>query len=194
MTRSARASLIGLFAVYLVLLVWAILWKLGVPYVGGSPDPVKLVPFVSTDTFGPSAPREVAANVALFVPFGLYLGLLAPTWSWWKSAAVVAGASLALEVAQSVLAVGAPDVSDVVANTAGSLVGIGALALARRWNPSRTLTVMARACAIGTGLAVVAVGTFLASPLHHAPPQDVGPLRWLIPSGDQGWSLSPSGR
>ena len=45
---------------------------------------------------------------------------------------MVAGASLGLEVAQYVLAVGSSDITDVVVNTAGGLAGIGLLALARR--------------------------------------------------------------
>ena len=120
-------------SVYLVLLAWVVLWKLEVPWVGEAGERiVKLVPFVATGDAGASTPFEVVANLALFVPFGVYLGLLAPSWPWWKVAGTVAAVSLALEVAQYVLAVGSSDLTDVVVNTAGGVVGLGLVALARR--------------------------------------------------------------
>jgi hypothetical protein len=71
------------------------------------------------------------------------------------------------------LAVGSSDVTDLVVNTAGGLAGIGLLALARRRLQARTATVMTRVCLIGTVLALLASGTFVASPLRYAPPRDV---------------------
>ena len=124
----ARSRLAALFVVYLALLVWTVLWKLEVPWVGGD-RMVKLVPFVATDGAGASAPLEVVVNLLLFVPFGLYLGLLVPARRWWALAGVVAGSSLALEVGQYVLAVGRSDTTDVVVNTAGGLVGLGLAAV-----------------------------------------------------------------
>ena len=162
-----RTRLVALFAVYLVLLGWVVLWKLEVPWVGEAGwRIVKLVPFVATDSAGASTRFDVVANLALFVPFGLYLGLLAPSWRWWRAAATFAAASLGLEVAQYVLAVGSSDLTDVVVNTAGGLVG---LAVARRVSAAA----LTRACAIGTVLAVLAGALVVASPLRFGPPQDV---------------------
>lgn len=163
-----------LFAVYLILLTWVVLWKLELPYVGvGALREVKLVPFVPSTGYGASAPVEVVANVVLFVPFGLYLGLLAPAWRWWKVAGVLAGASLVLEVAQYSLILGSSDITDLVVNTAGGLAGLGLLARARRRLQERTGAVMTRVCAIGTVLSLLAVGIFVVSPVHYAPLRDV---------------------
>ena len=134
---------------------------------------VKLVPFVATSDAGASTPFDVVANLALFVPFGLYLGLLAPSWPWWKAAGAVAAASLGLEVAQYVLAVGSSDLTDVVVNTAGGLAGLGLLALAQRRLGARTAAVLTRACTIGTVLAVLAGALVVASPMRFGPPEDV---------------------
>ena len=177
MTRpSARSrSLVVLFAVYLVLLVWTVLCKLEVPWVGGD-TMVKLVPFVRTHEAGPSAPVEVVVNLALFVPFGVYLGLLAPSRPWWSAVIVMAGASLALEVAQYVLAVGRSDTTDVIANTAGGLAGLGLLALARRGLAARTTTVMLRVCSVGTVLVLLCGGLYAVSPWQPVHVRDVGPL------------------
>jgi glycopeptide antibiotics resistance protein len=171
--EGGRVLLVVLFVVYLALLGWIVLWKLEVPYVGGGAlRLIKLVPFVPSAGAGASEPFEVVANGLLFVPFGLYLGLLAPSWPWWKAAGTIAGASLVLEVTQYVLALGSSDVTDLVVNTAGGLAGIGLLALARRGLRARTATVMTRICSIGTVLALLATGIFVASPLRYGPPRD----------------------
>ncbi|HYJ51136.1 MAG TPA: VanZ family protein, partial [Microbacterium sp.] len=77
----ARALLVVPFVAYLVLLVWIVLWKLEIPWIGEAaliPRPIKLVPFLPSADADASAPIEVVINLLLFVPFGLYLGLLAP--------------------------------------------------------------------------------------------------------------------
>lgn len=171
--EGGHVLLVVLFVVYLVLLGWIVLWKLEVPYVGGGAlRLIKLVPFVPSAGAGASAPFEAVVNSVLFVPFGVYLGLVAQSWRWWKAAAVIAAASLALEVAQYVLALGSSDVTDLILNTAGGLAGFGLLALARRRLRARTARVMTRVCSIGTVLALLAIGIFLASPIRYAPPRE----------------------
>ena len=174
-TRARTATqLRALFVVYLALLVWVVLWKLEAPW---DAEPggriVKLVPFVATSGAGASTPFDVVANLLLFLPFGLYLGLLAPAWRWWKVAGAAATVSVALELMQYVLAVGSSDLTDVVVNTAGAVTGLGLLAVTRRRLRTRTATVMTRACAIGTVLAVLASVVVVASPLRYGPPRDV---------------------
>ncbi|RXZ72466.1 VanZ family protein [Agromyces albus] len=169
-----RGVLVALFVAYLALLTWIVLWKLQVPYVGeGALRHIKLVPFVPTAEDGASDPLEVVANVVLFLPFGVYLGLLAPFWPWWKLAGVVAGSSLALEVTQWLLSVGSCDITDLVVNTAGGLAGLGLLVLTRHRLRHRTGTVMTRVCSIGTVIFLLAAGIFIASPVHYAPMRDV---------------------
>ncbi|WP_245993158.1 VanZ family protein [Xylanimonas allomyrinae] len=172
--RRVTPRLTVLFAIYLALLVWTVLWKLDVPWTGTTQRTVKLVPFVASGGHGASQPFEVAMNLLLFVPAGLYLGLLAPAWRWWKVIGAVAGASLGLETAQFVLAVGSSDVTDVVANTAGGLAGLCLLALARRRLGRRTATVLVRACAVATVLALLASAAFVASPVRLGGPPPGG--------------------
>ena len=169
-TRRVRGLLWVLFALYVAMLVWVVVWKLEVPHIGrGGIREVKLVPFAPDACDGASAPSEVVANVLLFIPFGVYLGLLAPTWPWWRIAGTIAAASLALEVVQYALAVGSADTTDLVTNTAGGLAGLGLLALARRRLEARTVTAVTRVCAVLTVLALLAIAVFVASPLRFAP-------------------------
>lgn len=170
-----RAYLVALFVLYLALLVWTVLWKLDVPWIGGD-RMVKLVPFASTGGAGASAPLEVVVNLVLFIPFGLYLGLLAPALPWRTAAGAVAGASLALEVTQYVLAVGRSDTTDVIVNTIGGLAGLALLALARhRLGPGSAKVVM-QVCSIGTAVALLSAGLYLVSPVRFVHVRDVGPL------------------
>ena len=151
--RPGGNALVVLFVVYLVLLAWAVVWKLDVPYVGEAallPRPIKLIPFVPSAEAGASAPLESIANFLLFVPFGVYLGLLVPTWRWWTWTAVLLGASLVLEATQHVLSTGSFDTTDLIVNTPGGLAGIGLLALVRGRLQARTAVVMSRVCLIGT--------------------------------------------
>jgi glycopeptide antibiotics resistance protein len=131
-TRS-RLVVAVLFTGYLILLAWLVLFKMHAPFVGAAGmRHIKLVPFVRADGFGASDPLEVAGNIVVFVPFGVCLPFLAAAWSRRRMVAVIAAASLILEVTQYVLAVGSSDVSDVISNTAGGCIGMALVALAGR--------------------------------------------------------------
>lgn len=167
-----RGTLMASLVCYLLVLVWAVLWKFEVPHIGsGGLRVIKLVPFGADSDATASFPLEVAANLVLFLPLGLLLGLLVPRhWPartlWWGVAGVSAAVSLALETAQFVLAVGVSDITDVLVNTAGGLAGLGALMLSRRAFGARAEPVMGRICVAGTALALITAIAVLVSPLH----------------------------
>jgi glycopeptide antibiotics resistance protein len=115
----------------------------------------------------------VVENVLLFVPVGLFLGMLVPRWPWWRAGLVAAGTSIALEGAQYVLATGASDVTDVLGNSAGALAGLGLLALARRRLGDPTGRVLTRCAVAGTASALILATALVTSPLHLTP-QDTG--------------------
>jgi glycopeptide antibiotics resistance protein len=119
-----RRALAGAFAVYLVLLVWLVMWKLHLPFIGRDDmRELKLTPFAGDDGYGASSPVEVLGNLVVFAPFGLFMRGLAPGWRWWRVAAVAAALSLAFEIGQYVTAAGSSDVTDVITNTSGALAG-----------------------------------------------------------------------
>lgn len=147
----ARTTLLLLFTVYLALLVWAVMWKFELPWVGdGGSRPAKLLPFVATERFGPSALREVLANALLFFPFGLYVGALARSRDWWRAVSGAAMLSLMFEVGQYVLGVGSADTTDLLMNTAGAVAGVGF------WAALRAVTGERRAALLVTGVGSVA--------------------------------------
>jgi glycopeptide antibiotics resistance protein len=132
------------------------------------------VPFLATAEQGASRPSEVLINLLLFVPFGLFLGLLAPWWSWRRLAGIAVVVSLAFEATQFVLAIGSTDVTDVLVNTAGALIGFGIVALARHRLPAGGRGILIRICIVGTLAALLAVVLFVASPIHFRPPPGSG--------------------
>jgi len=162
--QRVRRTLVVLFVLYLVLLVWIVLWKVHVPFIGRDDmRGIKLVPFTSGDGFGSSDPYELAANLLLFVPLGIYLSLLVPRWHWGRIVAVAAGVSLLLEVAQFILAAGSSDITDLIVNVAGGLVGVIVAAIARRGLKERTGMVMAWVLGIGTVLSLAAIVFIIVS-------------------------------
>ncbi|MBD3940294.1 VanZ family protein [Microbacterium sp. NEAU-LLC] len=175
-SRRRRGILILAFAVYLALLAWVVLWKLEVPWIGdaaGMARPIKLVPFIANGDAGASMLAELVINLVLFVPFGLFIGALAPTWSWWRAGATALGASLALETVQHLISTGSFDTTDLIVNTAGALAGWAIFLAVRHGAGERTPTVMTRVCVLVAALAVVATVAFVASPLHYGPQRDI---------------------
>src|SRR4051794_38149667 len=81
---------------------------------------------------------EAAANVLLFLPFGLLTGLLLPRRRRWLAVAAAVLLSAGIELAQSgLLPERLGTVQDVLANTAGAVLGIAAAGLLPGRRPVR---------------------------------------------------------
>lgn len=114
------------FAVYLFLLCWLVLFKFSVHISELSRiRNINLVPFgQSMVVNGSLSIKEIVYNALVFVPLGVYMELFL-----WKKPFVFklgAGALLSVlfEAIQFVFAIGASDITDVIANTLGCLLGI----------------------------------------------------------------------
>lgn len=113
-----------LFVSNAAFLVWAILWKCGVPAVGTVPQrTINLIPFRGNTNW------EMQFNVLLFLPFGLFLAAVMPTKKTILSICSVVLTSLSFEVIQYALAVGHSDVTDTLLNAFGGIIGIVAYLL-----------------------------------------------------------------
>ena len=66
---------------------------------------------------------EILANVALFVPVGLLLALAWPRLRLWQTVLIGALMSVVIETVQGVMPSRFPTLSDVIANTTGTLIG-----------------------------------------------------------------------
>jgi len=68
---------------------------------------------------------EIIYNVLALILFGIYISMLKSSWSFLKKIAVIAGFSLLFEVLQFVLAIGGSDVTDLMGNMLGEIIGVG---------------------------------------------------------------------
>lgn len=114
------------FSVYIILLSWLILLKLAtgpemIPHMRN----INLIPFAeSVYINGKLYAGEIIYNILAFVPLGVYLSIFKGNWPVWKIAGAALGLSLFYEVTQYIFALGGSDVTDLIGNTLGGLLGV----------------------------------------------------------------------
>lgn len=115
-----------LFIIYMVLLVWIILFKL--QFSINELDTIRSVNFIPFHYDNEIGIRfhltEVLENVAIFAPLGIYLCMLKHEPKFTVKLMFIVGTSLALEVFQYILSIGRSDITDLITNTCGGLLGI----------------------------------------------------------------------
>ena len=116
-----------LFAVYILILVWILLFKMSFSidelYKNRS---INIIPFMSSVIVnGKIDTSEIINNIIVFIPVGIYVCMLKKDWSILKKISVGFFISLGIEVLQFVLAIGATDITDLIGNTLGGIIGIG---------------------------------------------------------------------
>lgn len=79
---------------------------------------------------------EFLANIALFVPFGLLLAAAWPRRSPWLIILIGYAASATIELVQTLLPSRFPTLSDVIANTLGTIIGCVVARLVLRLSPT----------------------------------------------------------
>ena len=127
--------------IYILVLTGIILFKLPFysPSISDGIRAINLVPLMgSFDENGVLGLREITDNIMLFIPFGIYICVLKSEWPLLKRILSAAGLSLAFEVAQYIFALGRTDVTDILGNTFGGVIGICIYALALRILKERT--------------------------------------------------------
>lgn len=116
----------GLFIVYFIMLTWIILFKMEFSFqnlVGLRS--INLIPLSgSAIVNGRIDTLEIIYNIIGFIPFGIYICMITDNWSTLKKIISVAGVSLSYEVLQYVFAVGRSDITDLIGNTLGGIIGI----------------------------------------------------------------------
>lgn len=146
MRRGVKAAIWALFALYCLVMLWLLFlrgrflqqlsmavwsgeyWK----WVGWS---VNFLPFHTIEGFLKTLASQdgylarhalinLAGNVVMFVPLGLFLPLLFRTLQrFWRFLLVCALAIVVVESAQALLLVGSADVDDLILNLCGASIG-----------------------------------------------------------------------
>lgn len=161
---SSKNWTLGLFGVYLAVLTWIILLKMqtDLSLLPAGVRAVNLIPLAgSVVVNGRAHYREVVLNLLAFVPFGLYLSLWKPAWPVWKRALPGFTLSLLYETLQYLFAIGRSDVTDLLANTLGGLVGVGLYALLALLLGEKTRPVLQTLALVGTVAIVGFLGLLL---------------------------------
>lgn len=126
---------LGLLIFYFVALTWIILFKLAfsfeeLPHMRS----VNLIPFGGSAVInGTIDLREIIQNILIFIPFGLFIRVLCEKRPlFWQITPIVC-TSILFEGLQFIFAIGASDITDVITNSLGGILGIFlAAALASR--------------------------------------------------------------
>jgi glycopeptide antibiotics resistance protein len=110
---------IVLFNIYLVAICWILLLKLGVRFSYMGKQRVDLVPFNDPSILS----AENIMNTVVFVPLGIYAGVLFERWVFGKKLLFFFLLSFTVEALQYILRVGAFDITDIITNTLGGIIG-----------------------------------------------------------------------
>lgn len=142
---------------YLILLSWLILFKLATnPEMIPCMRNINLVPFAeSVIVNGKIYLKEIIYNILAFVPSGVYISIIKKDWSLSKKAIVVFGLSLLFEITQYIFALGGSDITDLITNTLGGVLGIEVYSLFRRVFKEKSICIIN---IIGIVIEICAIG------------------------------------
>ena len=117
---------LGLFLIYFVVIIWVIVFKMSFS-IHDLPQlrSINLIPYGGSAIVNQQVDfSEIYMNILAFVPFGIYLAMLKPNSAIVKLVAIVGLTSLSIEVIQYLFTIGASDITDLIGNTFGGLLGI----------------------------------------------------------------------
>ncbi len=146
-----------LFIVYFCILIWILLFKMSFSfdelYKSRS---INIIPFSgSVIVNGKFYINEIINNILVFIPVGTYTCILKQEWSILKKVSVAFFISLAIEVLQFILSIGVTDITDLIGNTIGGIIGIGIFYLFTKIFKNKAINILNILASIAT---VVLVG------------------------------------
>jgi len=152
-----------LFLFYLAGLTWIILFKMQfsrqeLPAIRN----INLVPFGQPAmTNGTTDFDEIIGNLLAFVPFGIFTGMLLEKRLFLIKVVPVFFTSLAFEAAQYIFAIGASDITDLLMNTAGGIIGIVLFIILSKLFKDKTAKIFNAICLAGAAFISVFIGITL---------------------------------
>lgn len=127
----------GIFALYLIMLLWLVLFKLRVNISSVFNYPhrsLNLIPFAApAKVNGEISFGEIIYNFLFFIPFGLLLSVNFKKPRFLTKLVFIMVFSVSVELVQYIFAIGATDITDVITNTLGGLIGLALYALCSKY-------------------------------------------------------------
>lgn len=152
-----------LFTEYILILVWILLFKMSFSidefYKNRS---INIIPFMgSVIVNGRIDIGEIINNIVVFIPVGVYICMLKKDWFILKQISVGFFISLCIEVLQFILAIEAIDITDLIGNTLGGIIGIGVFYLFSKVVKNKTNNIINILALIATILLIVLISILL---------------------------------
>lgn len=122
-----------LFASYLLILLWLVLFKFSFDISSVLDHYTRNLNFIPFAASSRGSIREMTYNFLVFIPFGLSLSVNLKPTSFWRRLALIFAFSLTVELVQFILAIGITDATDIITNTAGGLLGLLLHDVSRRY-------------------------------------------------------------
>lgn len=156
-TKQKRLSYI-VFSVYLILLIWLVLFKLAtnlseIPSMRG----INLIPFYYDQETSVHF-KEVIYNIIVFVPLGVYVQIFRENWKKATKCLVILLTSFLFELVQFIFAIGASDITDLIGNTIGGIVGILFCVMLKKITPKKFISIINVS---GLSIELAAIGLML---------------------------------
>jgi glycopeptide antibiotics resistance protein len=133
----------SLFALYLVILLWLVLFKLKVnisSVFDHHHRSLNLLPFAAPSrVHGEIGFGEMIYNCLFFIPFGLLLDVNFKKIGFLPKLAFIMFFSISVEIIQYIFAIGVTDITDVITNTLGGFIGLTLYSLFNKYIHSNKL-------------------------------------------------------
>lgn len=120
-----------LFIGYVVILIWILLFKFSLSFddvasqFNNQPRNINLVPFKDSVMLNKMIDlSEIINNIIIFIPFGGLLGIVDKKNSFWFKVLVMFLFSIVIEIFQYIFGLGVTDVTDVITNLTGGIIGL----------------------------------------------------------------------
>lgn len=159
----------GLFIVYIIILTWIILFKMQFDISSLEAmnlRNINLVPFAGSLIVNNRVDiSEIILNVVVFVPFGIYLCMLKEEWSFIKKIVPIFLASLVFETLQYIFAIGASDITDLIGNTLGGIIGIAVFVLLSKIFKDKAIKIINILALIVTVVVILFLGLLIITNL-----------------------------
>ena len=143
------------FRVYFILLIWLVLFKFAtnlseIP----SMRSINLIPFhYDQETSGHL--EEVIYNIIVFIPLGVYVQIFRENWKKSMKFLFIFSTSFLFEMVQFIFAIGASDITDLIGNTIGGIVGILVYMMLKKIMPKKSISIIN---VVGLLIELVAIG------------------------------------
>ena len=154
--KNEKKITVALLIVYLLVLSWIILFKLQFSF--SALDHIREINLIP---FGGSVIVNGKVDF-VFIPVGAYFSLLFKNKSALKAIGSVFGISFVYEIIQFIFAIGASDITDLISNTLGGIIGVALVYVLSIVLKDKTHKILNRIAMVCTVLVVIFLFMLLA--------------------------------